>query len=312
VSRDVVFEEFKSWNWNGKEKNKTPIDVNTVDNDEGKEIELQHDETIEDQVDVENNPTSSGNSDEESSNDSENDVLPIRTRQPPEYLRDYVTGIESIDNQAYQQLQNLAIAMFTTNEDLSSYDEASKHNVWKKALDNEIESIEANDTWELTTQPKGVKAVGVKWIFKTKYNEKGNVDKHKARLVAKGYTQRHGIDYNEVFAPVARWDTIRAILSLAAHRQWGVYQLDVKSAFIHGDLTEHVYVEQPVGYHKGGSDQVYKLKKALYGLKQAPRAWYSKIESYFNTEQFDKCPHEPTLFVKHGDGGKILIVSLHD
>jgi hypothetical protein len=115
-----------------------------------------------------------------------------------------VTGIENIDNQNDQQLQNLAIAMFSTNEDPRSYEEASKHDVWKIAMDNEIESIEANDTWELTTLPKGVKAVGVKWIFKTKFNEKGNVDKHKARLVAKGYTQKHGIDYNEVFAPVAR------------------------------------------------------------------------------------------------------------
>jgi hypothetical protein len=249
-----VFEEFKSWNWNGKEQSKTPIDVNAVDNDEDKQIELQHDETVENQVDAEANPNSNSSSDGESSNDSENDTLPPRTRQAPEYLRDYVTGMENIDNQADQQLQNLAIAMFTTNEDPSSYDEAIKHSVWKKAMDNEIESIEANDTWELTTLPKGVKAVGVKWIFKTKYNEKGNVDKHKARLVAKGYTQKHGIDYNEVFAPVARWDTIRAILSLAAHRQWGVYQLDVKSAFLHGDLTENVYIEQPIGYHKGGSD----------------------------------------------------------
>jgi hypothetical protein len=180
--------------------------------------------------------------------------LPARTRQPPEYLRDYVTGIENIDNQNDQQLQNLVIAMFSSNEDPSSYEEARKHDVWKKAMDNEIESIEANDTWELTTLPKGVKAVGVKWIFKTKFNEKGNVDKHKARLVAKGYTQKHGIDYNEVFAPVARWDTIRVILSLAAHRQWSIYQLDVKSGFLHGDLTEHVYIEQPLGHHKGGSD----------------------------------------------------------
>jgi hypothetical protein len=89
-----------------------------------------------------------------------------------------------------------------------------------------------------------------------------------------------------------------------------VYQLDVKSAFLHGELTEDVYVEQPMGYQKGDSSNVYKLKKALYGLKQAPRAWYSKIESYFCNEGFEKCPHEHTLFVKHA-GSKFLIVSLY-
>jgi hypothetical protein len=90
-----------------------------------------------------------------------------------------------------------------------------------------------------------------------------------------------------------------------------VFQLDVKSAFLHGELTENVYVQQPPGYHKGKTDQVYKLKMALYGLKQAPRAWYSKIESYFITENFEKCSHEPTLFVKHQGKNKVLIVSLY-
>jgi hypothetical protein len=79
---------------------------------------------------------------------------------------------------------------------------------------------------------------------------------------------------------------------------WEVYQLDVKSAFLHGELSENVYVDQPQGYQKGGKNEVYKLKKALYGLRQAPRAWYSKIEGYFNQEGFEKCPHEHTLFVK--------------
>ncbi|PNX62606.1 copia-type polyprotein, partial [Trifolium pratense] len=135
----------------------------------------------------------------------------------------------------------------------------------------------------------GAKKIGVKWIYKTKYNEQGKIDKYKARLVAKGYSQQYGIDYNEVYAPVARWDTIRTLLAIAAARSWYVYQLDVKSAFLHGELEEEVYVEQPLGYLKEGKDKVYRLKKSLYGLKQAPRAWYSKIEAYFCSEGFMKC-----------------------
>lgn len=110
-------------------------------------------------------------------------------------------------------------------------------------MDQEIDAIERNNTWELTNLPSEAKKIGVKWIYKTKLNEKGEVEKYKARLVAKGYSQQYGIDYNEVFAPVARWDTIRTILSLAAYKEWEVYKLDVKSAFLHGELVEDVYVE---------------------------------------------------------------------
>lgn len=114
--------------------------------------------------------------------------------------------------------------------------------------------------------------------FKTKLNEKGEVDKYKSRLVAKGYAQQQGIDYTEVFAPVAKWDTIRLVLALAARRGWDVYELDVKSAFLYGELKEDVYVNQPPGYvRKGEKHKVYKLLKALYGLRQASRAWYSRI-----------------------------------
>ncbi|CAJ2660326.1 unnamed protein product [Trifolium pratense] len=179
-------------------------------------------------------------------------------------------------------------------------------------MDAEIKAIEDNNTWELSVLPEGMKAIGVKWIYKTKYNEMGQIDKHKARLVAKGYTQKYGIDYSEVFAPVARWETIRTVLALAASKGWCVYQLDVKSAFLHGELTEDIYVEQPAGYLKGDSKQVYKLRKALYGLKQAPRAWYSKIEAHFLSEKFEKCPVEHTLFVKKVDNNDgILIVSIY-
>jgi len=132
------------------------------------------------------------------------------------------------------------------------------------------------------------------------------VDKYKARLVAKGYCQQHEIDYAEVFTPVARLDTIRIVISIAAQKSWVIYQLDVKSAFLHGEITEEVFVEQPPGYEqKGHEPKVYRLKKALYGLKQAPRAWYSRIETYFSKEGFIKCPYKHTLFIKTVGGSKI-------
>lgn len=129
--------------------------------------------------------------------------------------------------------------------------------------------------------------------------------------MVKGYSQQYGIDYTKVYAPVARMDTVRMIIAFAAQKGWKLYQIDVKSAFLHGELKEDVFVEQPEGYEKkGGEQMVYKLQKALYGLKQAPRAWFSRIESYFIKEGFESSPSEQTLFVKR-KGGKILIVSIY-
>ena len=177
-------------------------------------------------------------------------------------------------------------------------------------MDVEIEAIERNKTWELTDLPKGAKRIGVKWVFKSKLNENGKVDKCKARLVEKGYAQQHGIDYTEVFAPVARWDTVRMVIALATQNGWKMYQLDVKSAFLHAELNEYVYVEQPQGYEKKGEEhKVYKLKKRCMVLNKL--TWYSRIEAYFVKEGFEKCSCEHTLFVKREDEGKILIVSLY-
>ena len=137
----------------------------------------------------------------------------------------------------------------------------------------DLEAINKNDTWELMELPEGGKKIGMKWIYKTKLNENGEVNKYKARLVAKGYTQQHGIDYAEVFALVACMEIVYLVVALATQRKWIIYQLDVKSAFLHGELNEEVFDEQPYGYVKKGYEQkVYKLKKTLYGLKQAPHA----------------------------------------
>ena len=179
-------------------------------------------------------------------------------------------------------------------------------------MDDEIDAIERNNTWELTDLPEGHKTIGVKWVFKTKLTENGEVDKYKACLVVKGYKQEYGIDYTEVFAPVARHDTIRLVIALATQNLWPIFQLDVKSTFLHGNLEEQVFVEQPLGHVKIGNEhKVYRLKKALYELKQAPRAWYSCIETYFLKEGFHKCPYEHTLFVKIGDKRKLLIICLY-
>ena len=129
--------------------------------------------------------------------------------------------------------------------------------------------------------------------------------------MAKGYSQIAGVNYTEVFAPVASWDTIRSILAIAAQRGWCVYQLDVKSAFLYSELKEEVYIDQPEGYIKvGEEDKVYRLKKSLYGLKQAPRAWFSRIESYFKKEGFKKSDYDHTLFFKKTENN-LLVVSLY-
>jgi hypothetical protein len=130
-------------------------------------------------------------------------------------------------------------------------------------MNQEIEAIERNETWELTNLSLRGKIIGVKWIFKTKLNEHREVDKYKTRLVAKGYNQQYGVDYAEVFALVARLDTIRMVLSLAAQKSWLIYQLDVKLAFLHGEINEEVFVDQPPSYEqKGEETKVYRLKKA--------------------------------------------------
>ena len=146
-----------------------------------------------------------------------------------------------------------------------------------------------NNTWKLVDCPTNVKPIGCKWVYRIKYNQKGELEKYKARLVAKGFAQQEGIDYEETFAPTAKWNTIRLTLALAAQKGWKVHQMDVKSAFLNGDLQEDVYMTQPPGFEVEGQEhKVCKLIKALYGLKQAPRAWYAKMDDYLKKVGFQR------------------------
>nr|GFA38834.1 retrovirus-related Pol polyprotein from transposon TNT 1-94 [Tanacetum cinerariifolium] len=187
-----------------------------------------------------------------------------------------------------------------------NYKEASNDQKWIKAMKVELNSINRN-TWELTTLPTGHKAIGLKWVFKTKKDANGNIIKHKARLVAKGYIHEHDIDFEEVFAPVARMETIRLLHAIAANRKWEVRHLDVKSAFLHGELKEEVYVTQPEGFTKKGNDgKVYILIKALYGLRQAPRAWNIKLDNTLKSLDFKKCALEQAIYTKASKDSLLL------
>jgi hypothetical protein len=155
-----------------------------------------------------------------------------------------------------------------------------------------------NDTWDLVPLPKGRKLARCKWVYRTKYASYGSVERHKARLVSKGFSQVEGIDYNETFAPVAKMSSIRLVLSLSASHKWEVHQMDVKSSFLHGDLKEEMYMEQPPGYVHNDSSLVCRLKKSLYGLKKAPRAWYAKMDSFLIATGFSRCRSDPNVYTK--------------
>eukprot|EP00253_Pinus_taeda_P025251 PITA_25251 len=140
-------------------------------------------------------------------------------------------------------------------------------------MNEELEKIEKNNTWELVSRPNDKNVIGTKWIFKNKLNGNGEVIRTKARIVCKGYAQQEGIDFEETFAPVARLEAIRMFLALSSFQKFKVYQMDVKFSFLNGDLEEEVYIEKLDGFILGNDPKlVCKLKKALYGIKQAPRA----------------------------------------
>lgn len=174
-----------------------------------------------------------------------------------------------------------------------TYSQATQESKWRVAMKHEMDSVEKNGTWKLKELPPGRKPIELKWIYKIKRDANGQIVKYKARIVAKGYVQKQGIDFEEVFAPVTRLETIRLLLALAAKNSWEVHHLDVKTAFLNGEILEEVYVTQQEGFIKRGREHlVYKLLKALYRLRQAPRAWYSKLNKSLVDLSFVRCPYE--------------------
>ena len=196
-----------------------------------------------------------------------------------------------------------------------SYKEAARspHRAqWERAMQEELDSIKANSTYEIVPLPVGRRAIGCKWVFKIKRRADCSIDRYKARLVAKGYSQLYGIDFTETFAPVVRFSSLRAILAIAAAADYEIHQMDVKTAFLNGDLDEDIYMEQPEGHRAVGAqaDHVWKLNKSLYGLKQAGRAWNHKIHAALLDLDFASLHSDSCVYVKR-DGGNVIYVLVY-
>ena len=188
---------------------------------------------------------------------------------------------------------------------------SSQVQLWRAAMDSEMASLDKAGTFTLVPLPAHRSAIGCKWVFKTKRGADGAVTKHKARLVAKGFLQRYGVDYDETYAPVARFPSIRVILALTAHHDWELHQMDVKSAYLNGDLEEDIYMAQPEGYAAPGQEHlVCKLNKSLYGLKQAGRTWHTKIDVALKREQFVALDADQCVYMRRQDA-RITIIALY-
>ena len=194
---------------------------------------------------------------------------------------------------------------------LSQALQSSNSHKWIDAMKDEMKSMGDNDVWDLVELPKSAKPIGCKWIFKTKRDSKGNVERYKARLVAKGFTQKEGIDYKETFSPVSTKDSFRTIMALVAHFDLELHQMDVKTAFLNGDIDETIYMVQPENFVSGDpKTMVCKLKKSIYGLKQASRQWYHKFHQVITSYGFEVNVVEDCVYHKFS-GSKFIFLILY-
>ena len=220
----------------------------------------------------------------------------------------------------YSDAEFLFFALLVAEEveysDPSTYEEAmdcKEWEKWMKAMVEEIDSLLRNGTWVLVERPDGRRVVSCKWIFKKKLEgaDSENV-RFKARLVARGFTQEHGVDYDEVFSPVVKHTSIRILLAIVARRDWELEQLDVKTAFLHGDLKETLYMAQPKGFVKAGDEgKVCLLKKSIYGLKQASRQWHRKFDDHVIKSGFLRSAYDECVYIKSVGGAVVAYLLLY-
>ncbi|CAL1400615.1 unnamed protein product [Linum trigynum] len=189
------------------------------------------------------------------------------------------------------------------------YSQAKGNPDWDNSMTEEIYALHANHTWDMVPRPPlSVPVIGSRWVYTIKVRPDGSIERFKSRVVAQGFCQEYGIDFEETFAPVAKMVTVRALLTVASIRGWPLFQLDVKNAFLHGELKETVYMEPPPGYTFGEPGQVCLLRRSLYGLKQAPRAWFDKFHSTILALGFEQSLNDPSMFTRSSSRGLVVLL----
>lgn len=287
-----------------------------------------------------NDPLTDEHTEKEEESDIADEISPeteqvlrrsTRVSRQPTWLADFVTpnsnmaaGAEatSVTPQLISPTFSCFLVAIEPQTNPLSFNQAVKSKEWIDAMNLELDTLEVNGTWEVTSLPPNRKAIGCKWIYKTKYRADVSIDKHKAHLVILGYKQTYGIDYVETFAPVAKMTTVRSMLAVAAMKNWHVHQLDVSNAFLNGDLNEVVYMTLPLGYtgHESRIDKkgivdlsaykhlVCRLIKALYGLRQASRKWHYKLAKTLTSIGFSHSKADYSLYSKVTEDSITLVL----
>ena len=251
---------------------------------------------------------------ERDSQPSESSQRPQRTvRRPDYYGYADASTVEGADTATVAEHCVYSVQEIAEPETIDEALSGPHADEWKCATDMEYQSLIENDTWDLVELPEGRSAVGCKWVFKVKCNGKGKVERFKSRLVAKGYSQTQGIDFEETFAPVVRFSSIRSLLAFAVQKDMIVHQMDVVTAFLNGELDDEIYMQQPEGYKVSGKENlVCKLKKSLYGLKQAPRCWNRALKAFMTGVGFAESNADPCVFVRIDQHTTIAAVYVDD
>ncbi|GJX66912.1 putative ribonuclease H-like domain-containing protein [Tanacetum coccineum] len=267
-----------------------------------------------DEVDVSTNHTLRIHNDHPQSQILGDPNTPVQTRSSIKKITGahaLVSYMQAQQRSNHKDQQHCLFACFLSQSEPKKVSEALEDESWIEAMQEELLQFKLQQVWILVDLPNGAKVIGTKWVYRNKKDERGVVVRNKARLVAQGYRQEEGIDYDEVFAPVARLEAIRLFLAFASYMGFIVYQMDVKSAFLYGTIEEEVYVSQPPGFvDPDHPKKVYKVVKALYGLHQAPRAWYATLSTFLEKHGYRRGTIDKTLFIKK-DKKDIILVQIY-
>ncbi|GJU48308.1 putative ribonuclease H-like domain-containing protein [Tanacetum coccineum] len=235
---------------------------------------------------------------------------PVQTRSSLKKITEahaLVSYIQAQQRSNHKDQQHCLFACFLSQSEPRKVSEALEDESWVEAMQEELLQFKLQQVWVLVDLPNGAKVIGTKWVYRNKKDERGVVVRNKAACSLR-HRQEEGIDYNEVFAPVARLEAIRLFLAFTSYMGFIVYQMDVKSAFLYGTIEEEVYVSQPPGFvDPDHPKKVYKVVKALYGLHQAPRAWYATLSTFLEKHGYQRGTIDKTLFHKEGQKDIILV-----